>query len=165
MRISGAGRFALALLVLSVPANAAERGAVIRAGDLKAKPFVDAATAAKVTANQQVNVISRQGGWVQVQVDGKTGWLRMLNLRMASTGPAKSSSQQASLLRTGSSGKTVTTGIKGVNEEDIKNASMNYAELQVLGTLAVQPAEATSNAKASGLKESQVAYLAKGDGK
>ena len=164
MRSIGTTMFVLALL-LPFAAHAAERGAVIRAGDLKEKPFIDAPATAQLAADQQVNVLARQGGWVQVESGGKTGWLRMLNLRMASTGPAKPAGKQASILRTGSSGKTVTTGIKGVDEEDIRNATVNYAELQILSTLAVPAAEATANAQASGLKESKVSYLSKGDGK
>jgi hypothetical protein len=152
------------MLLSAAPVYAAERGSVIRAGDLKAKPYIDAATSAKLTANQQVDIVSRQGAWVQVQAGGTTGWVRMLNLRMAEAS-GKPTARQASLLRTGSSGKTVTTGIKGVNEEDIKNATVNYAELQRLGTLAVPPAEASANAQQSGLKESKVAYLNKEDGK
>lgn len=151
------------------PAHGAETGAVIRAGELKAKPFVDAATVDKVAANQQITIVSRQGGWVQVQSNGKTGWLRMLNVRAQTAAggnkPPARSGGLASLLHTGSSGKTVTTGVKGIGEEDIRNASPNPVQVAALATLAVDPAEATANARQSGLKENKVEYLGKGSGK
>jgi len=158
--------FALCALMCMAPAYAADRGVVIRAGDIKTAPFIDAGSAGPVAANEPVTIVDRKGGWMQVQATGKTGWIRMLNVRLASAegvvAHSSSLSTSAALLRTGSSGKTVTTGVKGLGEEDLRNATVNPAELDKLGTLAVAPAEATANAQKSGLKESQVDYLAKG---
>jgi uncharacterized protein YgiM (DUF1202 family) len=169
MRITGPCLFALAALFAAAPA-AAERAAVIRAGDLKAKPAIDASTVASLAANQSVNVLGRQVGWVQVETGGKNGWVRMLNLRMeAATGTAKPAPRRAGAspasLFTGSSGKTVTTGIKGMDEEDIRNATPNMAEVAVLASLAVQPAEASANAQKNGLKEHKVEHLKEGSRK
>lgn len=152
---------AVAVFLAAFPA-AAETGAVIRAGDLKATPFIDGATSAKVAANQQVTVLNRQGGWVQVDAGGQKGWLRMLNLRLqGGSGPAQGQAnvRAASLLRTNSSGRTVTTGIKGLGEEDLKNASPDPAQVARLDALAVPPSEASANAHASGLVEHPVNYL------
>jgi hypothetical protein len=99
----------IALLPLA-PAQAAEKGSVIRAGSLMAEPFIDAAKAGPLAANQPVTIV------------------------------------------------------KGLGDEDIRNASVNYAELEQLGTLGVADAEARDNAQKSGLKENNVAYL-KGRGK
>lgn len=191
------GKFILPLgmLLFGTTVAAAEQGIVIRAGELKEQPFVDAANTDKLAANQPVNIVRRQGGWVQVESNGKTGWVRMLNLRLgAGAGPAPvatprgnagakpglgtvsgpdakqrsnsgakprlgSLTTPASLLRTGSSGKTETTGVKGLGEEDIKNATVNTAELEKLASLAVDSADATANARQNGLKESTVEYL------
>jgi hypothetical protein len=172
MQFIGISVIALGLLLPLVPAHAAETGAIIRAGELKAKPFIDAATMDKLAANQPVTILSRQGGWVQVESNGKTGWVRMLNIRMQSatgSGPAAKpkSSGLASLLHTGSSGKTVTTGVKGLGEENIRNATPDPVQVAALARLAVPAAEATANARQSGLQESQIAYLKikKGSGK
>ena len=59
---------ALFLALPPAPACAAERGAVIRAGELKTKPFVDAPTADKVAADQPVNIIGRQAGCQPIQL-------------------------------------------------------------------------------------------------
>jgi hypothetical protein len=166
MRIARAFAGALALCIAA--AAAAEDGAVIRADELKATPFIDGATAMKVPANQPVTIVGRKGGWVQVQVNGQTGWLRMLNVRLAAgSSPAQgqASVRSASLLRTGSSGRTVTTGIKGLGEEDLKNASPDPAQLAALAALAVPSTEASANAQASGLVEQRVDYLDQKKGK
>jgi hypothetical protein len=53
----------------------------------------------------------------------------------------------------------VTTGIKGLGEEDLQNAVPDPAQLAKLVALAVPAAEASSNAAASGLVEHSVDYL------
>lgn len=161
MRFASAAIGALALCIAAFPA-AAESGAVIRADELKATPFIDAATSAKLAANQPVNIVSRKGGWVQVEVNGQTGWVRMLNVRLATaSSPAQGQAnvRAASLLRTNSSGKTVTTGIKGLGEEDLQNASPDPLQVSELATLAVSADEASANAHASGLVEQQVEFV------
>lgn len=161
MRFASVFAAALALGFAAYPA-AAESGAVIRADELKAMPFIDAATSAKVAANQQVTIIGRKGGWIEVQAGGQTGWLRMLNVRLAAaSGPAQGQAnvRAASLLRTGSSGKTVTTGIKGLGEEDLQNASPDPAQVAKMADFAVPAAEASDNAHASGLVEQQVEFV------
>ena len=161
MRFASAVVATLALAMSAFPA-AAETGAVVRAGDLKATPFIDAATSAKLSANQPVTILQRKGGWVQVEAGGQTGWVRMLNVRLAagsSPAPNQANVHAASLLRTNSSGKTVTTGIKGLGEEDLQNAVPNPAQLAKLVGLAVPASEASSNASASGLVEHPLDYL------
>jgi len=153
-------------IILATAVHAADRGMVIRAGDIKTQPFIDSATAANVTANEPVAIVDRKGGWMQVEAAGKTGWIRMLNVRLAGaegSGGGRSSDlmASASLLRTGSAGKTVTTGVKGLGEEDLRNATVNLAELNKLSTFAVDPPEATANAQKSRLKENQIDYLTK----
>ena len=161
MRFASALIGAFAVCLAAVPA-AAETGAVIRAGDLKATPFIDGPTSAKVAANQQVTILSRQGGWVQVDAGGQKGWLRMLNLRLQggeSPAAGQANVRAASLLRTNSSGRTVTTGIKGLGEEDLQNAAPDPAQVARLASFAVPASEASANAHASGLVEHPVNYL------
>ena len=138
--------------------GAAERAVAIRAGELKQQPFIDAASAGSVAANQNVSVVTRQGGWVRVESNGQSGWMRMLNVRLAAAAPASGTSSGAQL-RTGSSGKTVTTGIKGLDESNIRGSTPDEAQVAQLETLGVEPSEAASNAASSGLQEQSVAYL------
>ncbi len=185
MRLVGPVLAAIALLTPSW-LGAAERGFAVRAGELKQQPFIDAAGAGSVAANQAVSVVTRQGGWVRIQSNGQTGWMRMLNLRLetrattsgstasttssgsTSAGSSASSarslsrgnaSSSGSLLRTGSSGKTVTTGVKGLDESSIRGSTPDEAQVAALDALAVDGAEAASHAASSGLREQSVEYL------
>lgn len=159
---------------LAPTAASAEKGQIIRAGDLLAQPFIDAPSAAKLTASQPVAIVERRGPWVSVQANGKTGWVRLLNLRLepavavaGRTPPSTVSrpSGLSSLMRTGSSGRTVTTGVKGMDEEDIRASTPNYEELTLLEGLGVDAAEARASAEKAKLAERSVAYLDKRRGK
>ncbi len=169
MERSGHIILAAMLAMLAEVASAAEKGQIIRAGDLFVQPFIDAASAAKLTASQPVAIIERRGAWVSVQADGKTGWVRLLNVRLqpASAGPpraATAGNPLSSLLRSGSSGQTVTTGVKGMDEEQIRAATPNYAELAMLDTLAVDGNTARAAAASRKLTERPVDYLDKKKG-
>jgi Bacterial SH3 domain len=155
-----------ASLLLTAAAHAGEKGQVIRAGDMMAQPFIDAAKVGPVTANQPVTIVARRGGWINVEAGGKSGWVRTLNLRLeAAAGvPGAASAQKGSvnplsLLRTNSSGRTVTTGVKGLDEEDIRNATPDPAQLAQLNALAVADADARASAERNKLKETQIEYL------
>ena len=156
-------RFAalMALALGSAAVLAAESGVVIRADVLRDKPFIDAAEVQKVAANAPVSIAARQGGWIQVDAGGTTGWLRTLNVRLAGGGSTGSSGLLAasSAFRTGSSGTQVTTGVKGLGESDLNAATPNAAQLAMLNAQAVTPADASEQAMRNGLKTNQVDYL------
>jgi hypothetical protein len=167
MRSVGALCLAAVLLFQTGNAHAAEKGLVIRADKLMAQPFIDAASNGAVAANLPVTILERRGGWANIESGGRKGWVRLLNLRLdpgnaVSARPTKQGKGIGDIFQTNSSGRTVTTGIKGMDEENIRNASVNYAELQRLGTLSVGASEARSNAAKNKLKESKVEYLKKG---
>jgi hypothetical protein len=161
MRFIGISATMVASLLVAMPAHA-ESGSVLKAGELKAQPFIDAATTDRVAANQPVTIVSRKVGWLQVQSNGKTGWLRMTNVRLAAGAAGAPRPANASLLRTGSSGRTVTTGVKGLGDEDIQNAVVNEAEVARLTSLALPSSEGTAYARQNGLQENRVDYLKAG---
>jgi hypothetical protein len=166
----------LAILLFYAPEAiaAAEKGLVIRAGDLMAQPFIDAAKSGPLTANQPVTIIERRGAWANVESNGKSGWVRTLNLRLeprpgtpgavhpSGSSPGLSLTNPLGALHTGSSGRTVTTGVKGMDEEDIRNATPDFDQVGLLDQLAVDAADARANAQKANLKENTVAYLDKG---
>lgn len=180
MRFRLSPLLAVALLAIAAPVVAAEKGVVIRPGDLLAQPFIDAAKSGPLAANQPVTILLRKGAWVQVEAGGRTGWVRTLNVRMeappsqpqpaagksAASRPSINSLRSPSaMLRTGSSGRTVTTGVKGLDEEDIRQASINYQQLDQLAALGVPADEAKASAAQSKLAEVDMDYLKKGRGK
>jgi hypothetical protein len=162
MRMFRAVLLAALPFLIATTAHAAEKGLVIRAGDLMAQPFIDAAKAGALAANQPVTILARRGGWAQVEAAGHSGWMRLLNLRLEPRAPTAGDTAR---LRTGSSARTVTTGVKGMDEADIRNASPDYAQLQLLGTLGVDAAAGRDHAQKSNLKENTLGYLDKGRGR
>jgi hypothetical protein len=156
-------RILLVLAALLLPASAAlasERGLVIRAADLYSEPFIDAAKLGPLAANQPVVIVARRGGWVSVEVAGKRGWVRMLNIRLepATRAPGRPTAG----MRTGSTGRTVATGVKGLDEADIRAASVDRAQLAKLDQLGASDGDARAYAAQHKLKESKVAYLKAG---
>lgn len=147
-----------ASLLCSAAALASERGVAIRAGDIFAEPFVDAPKVGAVAANQPVTIIARKGGWLSVEVGGKHGWMRMLGVRLEAAPRAPGTAG----MRTGTTARTVATGVKGLDEVDIRNASVNPVELAKLNTMGASEADARGLAVQNKLKESNVAYLKPG---
>jgi len=153
----------VALLLFTSAAVAAEAGFAIHAADLMDQPFIDATKTGSVVANEHVEIVQRQGAWVRVAAGGRTGWLRNLNVRMGTaTLPDPKGRTNTSFLTTGSSGRTVTTGVKGLDEENIKNATPNAAELSTLTSLGATPDEAKALAASDKLTENQIDFLKKG---
>lgn len=172
----GAACLAAFILLQTGIAHAAEKGLMIRAGNLLAQPFIDAAKGDAVAANQPVTILERRGGWVNVEAGGKRGWVRLLNVRLEPPGgvaapvkgKGKSGGSPLSVFQTNSTKQTATTGIKGVNDIDeasIRNATVNYGELDRLDGLDVTADQARGYATKNKLKEQQLAYLKKGKGK
>jgi len=164
MRFRAIFLISAAALLPFAPATAAERGILVTASELKAKPFIDAQTTGKLAKDQKVNVLGRQSAFIQVEANGQTGWVRMAQVRPEAGSLTAAASRRAAATPagffTGSTGKQATTGIKGVDEEAIRAVTApDMAAVASLGSLAVDSAEATSNAQQSGLQEHSLAYL------
>lgn len=149
-----------ALLLLLLPALAlAEPATVVRATDLRQSPATDAATLAPLAENAKVQTLERKGGWTRVKTEaGAEGWVRMLTLRYAGGGEAKSGDsgivQLLNVARTGTSGTQVATGVRGLDAELLANARPNAAELDKLQRYAA-PEEAAAQFAARGPLQAQ----------
>lgn len=153
-----------ALLSLGVAqAEAQESGYAVRQTEVKREPFTDADTAGTLAENARVKVLKRQGGWMQIESAQSSGWVRMLSVRMSSAQQSSRDSGFRSLFniaRTGSTGQTVTTGVRGLDKEQIQNAKPNPAELQKLAGFAASKPDAQRFAAGNpALKQQDVDYL------
>ncbi len=154
--------FAIVAVSFAAPAAAAnERGAVIRAGDLYAQPFIDSVKIGPLTADQPVTIAERRGGWMAVDAGGRQGWVRILNVRLEAGTAGSAAARSTAAFQTGSTARTVATGVKGLDEADIRNASPDRNQLALLDTLAASEAAARQKAVEAGLKETTVGYLKK----
>lgn len=159
-------RIALAVLVLAAaPAFAQETGYAVRETEVKKEPYNDAQTLGMLADKARVKVLDRQNGWMQVESGTQSGWVRMLAIRMDSGTSSFTSGLKSlfSVARTGSSGRTVTTGVRGLDKEDIKNAKPNPEELKKLAGFAASKGDAEKFAVGSPqLKGQRIDYLPAG---
>ena len=153
---------AIIFLFLQVgAAYAAEFGYTVRSTELKDAPFSDAKTLATLPEKTKVEIISRQGAWLQVK-EQQQGWVRLLSLRTGEGRATGGDSGLKSLLnlgRSGNTGVTVATGVRGLSETDLKNARPNPQELEKLRQLTIHPAEAQKFAANGKLTAQQINYL------
>jgi hypothetical protein len=156
-------RVALAVLLLvAAPVFAQETGFAVRQTEVKKEPYSDAQTVGTLAEKAQVKVLAREGGWAQIESGAVTGWVRMLSIRMNSGQSSFASGLRSlfSVARTGSSGQTVTTGVRGLDKEDIRKARPNPAELKKMAAFSVTQADAERFAAENPqLKKQKVDYL------
>ncbi|MGL4995581.1 MAG: SH3 domain-containing protein [Deefgea sp.] len=138
----------------------AQSGTVVRKTDLRDKPFLDAAVIAPIAANTPIQIQANKGAWMQVKAaNGQVGWIKLLNVRTSGGGTNSSSLALGNVIKTGSSGQTVTTGVKGLSAEQIKQAEPNAAEVEKMDSYASNQSEATRAALQAKLIPQDVAAL------
>ena len=142
------------LILLLFPLLAwAEPATTIRQVEMKKGPAADADTIGTIAENTALEALERKGGWTRVKTASGEGWVRMLALRFGGPGEAKKGDSGISKLfnvtRTGSSGTTVTTGVRGLDPEMLANAQPNPAELAKMEQFAATP-EAAAGFAAKG---------------
>ncbi|NWG86050.1 MAG: SH3 domain-containing protein [Hydrogenophilaceae bacterium] len=157
-------RSGLALLLLvALPAWAAP-GVMLRDDTLRNAPSATAAAVGSVTKGQAVEVLGRQSGWSRVQAQGKTGWVRLLSVRGGAVAQTDVGGELAGVLALGGTrrdpGKVVAVaGVRGLSEEELKQARYDARQLERLEGYAVTLPEANRFAAEAGLARREVAYL------
>lgn len=150
----------LILSSLAMPAFAAP-GVMTKDEDLRAGASAAAGVVARAAKGANVDILARQGGWTEISSGGKTGWVRILSVR--STGQS-GGGDVLGIVQAGTSkrdpGKVVAVaGLRGLNEEELKQAKFNANEIKALDRYTVPRQEAEHFAKEAGLKSNQVGYL------
>ncbi|MFZ2163627.1 MAG: SH3 domain-containing protein [Sideroxyarcus sp.] len=158
---------ALCLLLGFVPAAwAAGYAYTIRPTELKAKPYADAQTLTSLPPRTRVEVLSRQASWTQVKSTSFSGWVKMLSLQLESNVQKKRGDNGLRALfnvaSTGRSGSTVTTGVRGLSEEQLRNSTPNPQALQAAKRYAVSRDAAQRYAAEGKLQAQSVDYLSGG---
>lgn len=153
---------ALALAAaLAAGAAGAESGTVIRDTELRAEPLGSAEVVARVKARTEVAISARKGAWADVSAgEAQAGWVRILNIRTGrSDGKAPGGGNQlAQAFLTGSSGNTVSTGVKGLSPDILRGAGAAPAEVDLLDQFAGTPGDARDYASAGELQAQRVDY-------
>ena len=153
-----------AVLVLCVAAASAlaAPGTVLRNDKLYSQPSAASKVAASVPKGASVNILAKQGGWLRVTSGKSTGWIRLLSVRAGAGGLGGAGLGDvvgAATTRSDPSRVVAVAGLRGLNDEDLKQAKFNGDELVRMNTWQATPAQARSFAAQSGLKTANVAAL------
>ncbi len=159
----------LLIVALLLPATlqAQQAAVALRDTTLRATPHSDAATVSKLKAKTPLQILQRKGGWYQAQDAKKhTGWVRMSHIRM---GDGKSSGDKGGGLaqtlnflstgRSGASGVTVATGIRGLDSADVSNAKPDHKAVGKLDSFKVSSVSAKKFASKGDLHEQKLRYF------
>lgn len=155
----------LLLMLFSAVALAADSGTMIRASGLSSSPDATSQSLGIIRGQTSVEILERDGGWYRVKAsDGRTGWVRMANVRLGgATAKEEETGFWGSLFSFGSRGSTrtatATTGIRGLSEEEINAAVPNEAAVRRLDDWRSNAAEAQRHAGEGGLAPVDVSAL------
>lgn len=148
---------------------AAETGTALKNDTLRKEPYADAKAGGSLTRGEPVDILKKQGAWLQIKTKKTTGWVRLLSVKR---GASTSGNQTAGVLaaasgRAGTGQVVSTTGIRGLNEEELKAAKFNETEVKTLESFTLTADEGRQFANAGKLKPIAFANLkaAKGDTK
>ena len=161
MKVIKSGFIALAISLM-YPAFATENGTALKPDEIRSEPFGDAKTVATLAVGDKVEILRKDGGWLNIKSAKGSGWVRMLSIRKGAAG--KGGSELAGVLSMASgragTGKVVsTTGIRGLNEEELKAARFNADELKLAESFATTRADADVFARKGELKPQKFDYL------
>lgn len=144
-----------AVLALCAAASAwAAPGTVLRAEKLYSQPAATSKVTASVTKGAKVDILAKQGGWLKVKAGTSTGWIRLLSVRAGAGGLGGAGVGDvvgAATTKSDPSRVVAVAGLRGLNDEDLKQARFNGEELARMEALAVKQAQARSFASQSGL--------------
>lgn len=159
---------ALTAVTLAVmPAAAAEQVTVERESKLHAEPRLDAPQVALAKQGTLGEVVGKSGAWLNIKTPEATGWLFSFNVRFnvkpsptaepASGGGASALGRLFGPRRSVS--VTSTIGVRGIEEEDLRQASFNAEQMGLLDQYAASKESAQDGARAAGLTPARVEYL------
>jgi hypothetical protein len=154
---------AAVLLLCTASASVwAAPGTVLRNDKLYSQPSSASSVKATVTKGASVDILAKQGGWLRVTAGKSTGWIRLLSVRAGvggAGGVGLGDVVGAATTKSDSSRVVAVAGLRGLNDEDLKQAKFNADELARLEAQSVPPAQAQSFAKQAGLAAVNVPAL------
>ncbi len=144
---------------------AAEPVTVERDSVVRAEPRADAAVVTNLARGATGEAVARQGAWVQVRAGAMTGWLYSFNVRFgAAAGASEGGGGGSALGRLFGPRQnvnvTATIGIRGLDEEDLKQARFDDGQMQALDGFAADRDQAQTHAGSARLSAKRVEYLA-----
>lgn len=150
-----------AALLAATTALAAESGTALKNDSLRAEPYSDARVTGKFTRGDKLDILEKKGAWLKVKAGKTSGWVRLLSVKRGALGKSDSAAGVLDLAsgRTGTGQVVSTTGVRGLSEEELKQAQFSEEEVARLEGNAISAEEAKHFAAAAGLKSRKLAHL------
>lgn len=152
---------AFALLAWGAAAHAAT-GTVLRDEKLYSQPSATASVTANVARGASVSIQQKQGGWLKVSTGASSGWIRLLSVRAGAGGLGGAGVGDvigAATTRSDPSRVVAVAGLRGLSDEELKQAKFNGEELARMEAQAVTAAQARNFAGQAGLVATRVPAL------
>ena len=157
---------ALVMVPVYTVASTSEAAVTVKETIVRSAPGSQSAQVAVLPVDESVALQTRQGGWYQIVFrNEQSGWLPLLSIRKvgmtANAKPEKSSGLRSvlSAYRTGSSGVTVATGVRGLDAVDLEKSQPDMVELQRIDNFLCTDQEAKTYASQSGLTSRNITWL------
>jgi SH3 domain-containing protein len=133
-----------------------------RDSPLYSEPRLDASQVTQLKQGATGDVVGKQGGWLNLKTPGGTGWLFSFNVRFpAQKTEGGNAGASPALGRMFGPQRNVTSsiGIRGLDEEDLRQASFNAGQMKLLDDYATSKQAAEERSRAEGLAPASVEYL------
>lgn len=127
--------------------------------EVRKGPDFTTPTVATLAQNASVTVSAQQGLWFKVRTaDGKTGYVRVNDVRMAAAKVEKGVGKSPFTGKAGKGRVSETASVRGLDESELASAGFDAEQLQLMESYRVEPAEAEAAAAARHWQATQVAY-------
>lgn len=139
----------------------AETGVALKNDQVRAEPFTDAKVTGSIARNDKVEILSRKGAWLNIKTPKTKGWVRLLTVKRGSASAGTSASDVLGLAsgRSGTGKVVATTGVRGLNEEDLKSAKFDETQVKTLEGYTQTTQQGQKFANGGGLKSARLEYL------
>jgi hypothetical protein len=158
--------FLATIFLLPGSCLAKELGTALKADSLRSEPYADAKTTGSFARGENLEILSKKGAWLQVKTAKSSGWVRLFSVKRSANG-ASGANQISGVLgiasgRAGTGQVLATTGVRGLSEEELKNAKFNEVEVSLLESHSQSAEQSRQFASKGGLKAIPFTYLPKG---
>lgn len=145
-------------------AQSSAPGTVLRAEKLHSEPASTSKVTASVAKGASVEILGKQAGWLRVKAGSQSGWIRLLSVRAGAGGLGGAGVGDvvgAATTRSDPTRVVAVAGLRGLNDEDLKQAKFNAEELARMDALSVSATQARTFAGQAGLAAVSVPDLPK----
>lgn len=142
--------------------SSAETGSALKNDSIRFEPYADAKVVGSFSRGESLDILKKQGAWLQVKTKKNTGWVRLLSVKR---GAASSSGNQMSGVLAAANGRAgtgqvvSTTGVRGLSNEELKAAKFNETEVKAMEGNTVTAQQGQQFATSGGLKTVTFANL------